>query len=266
MNIRNIPLVALAVALAIILVITVDPTNRVTPYVVVLGVIAMMIDFYKTSTRSEHDARIEEASFYNDILSESRRMINDKVDIWDYQDGLMQASDQRMEPLPCINSASILYIALQAEEFAEQIRAVKAGILKALPTQDLGWHEAARILHEIAPGLEYDSQRLRDLIASGRLGDTNISLTMATAKDILDGVTDVAVVTAGFSLASGLPAREAYKEVGVSNLSKANPMTGKIDKDPSGKWLKGEAYRSPDLESVLVHQLDRYNAATAPNA
>lgn len=263
MNIRNIPLLALAIAIVMTIIVVVDPTNRATPYVVVFGVMAMMIDFYKTSLRAEHEARIEEATFYSDVLAESRRMINDRVDIWDYQDELMRASDQRTEPLPCINSASVLYLALQAEEFAEQIRGVKDGILKALPTQCLGWHEAARILHEIAPGLEYDSKRLRDLIASGRLGDTNIQLDMATAQDILDGVTDVAVVTAGFSLASGMPAREAYKEVGVSNLSKANPRTGKIDKDPSGKWLKGEAYRSPDLQSVLVHQLDRYHAKKA---
>lgn len=74
------------------------------------------------------------------------------------------------------------------------------------------------------------------------------------ADMLLDGITDVAVVTAGFGLAAGLPAREGYAECMGSNLSKANPRTGKIDKDASGKWIKGSAYRAADFRRVLDEQ------------
>jgi hypothetical protein len=40
--------------------------------------------------------------------------------------------------------------------------------------------------------------------------------------------------------------------VAESNLSKANPITGLIEKDASGKWIKGSQYQSPQIDAVLA--------------
>lgn len=266
MTIKNTPLAMIVIGTIISLIVILDPANRVTPYVVVMGFFAMIILARMANIETEQTARLDEGQYYLGLMQEMRQTLNQQVDIWDYQNGLMQASDQRVEPLPCINKDSILYVAMQAEEFSEQVCSVKA-VLLSHPPKNHDWNEVAQILHDLYERLEADSIKIREIIARGGMGADNYPLGLVQAIDILDGVTDLSVVTAGFSLASGLPAREAYKEVGTSNLSKANPLTGKIEKDPSGKWIKGTAYRSPDLASVLLSQADAHaEAAWAPKA
>jgi hypothetical protein len=58
-------------------------------------------------------------------------------------------------------------------------------------------------------------------------------------------------VIAGLAASSGLPAAAGCVEVATSNLSKANPSTGVIDVDPSGKWIKGANYVAPNLGRVI---------------
>lgn len=197
------------------------------------------------------------------------------VDIWQYQEGLMRASDQKMPELPQIHKNVLLYAALQAEELSETYAALAQELeadtlVEGLAGADGEQEEQesslqARIL--IAQTLRGLATELYDksLAIRGHLSyisdDWFFTPTRQGAKDLLDGASDVAVVTAGFGLAAGLPVRQGYDEVGSSNLSKANPVTGKIDKDSGGKWIKGMAYREPDLFRVLAAQRGAYEAS-----
>lgn len=172
-----------------------------------------------------------------------------KVDPWDYQARLMSISGQFMADKPTFTRGTLLYIALMLEEMSETCVAA-ADILASPPsvgdtgTAVLGWP-----LLEASRNLQHNSMKIRELLKTHAF---DIELTPAEAYELLDGITDVMVVAAGASLAAGLPGKAAYVEVATSNLSKANPDTGVIDKDPSGKWIKGRNYKAPDLISVLA--------------
>lgn len=192
------------------------------------------------------------------------------VDIWQYQADLMKASHQLQPAIPTLHKGTLLYGALMAEEQAETF----AGLVKILqPIVDewaLTFSVGGEEDEELAAAVTAMRHIIKDFDSmAGHMTSASLSirsrlsfidetfehrLTVGEAIEILDGVTDVHVVSAGFSLATGLPGREAYEEVGSSNLSKANPVTGVIDKDASGKWIKGRDYRKPDLWRVLNDQ------------
>jgi hypothetical protein len=101
-------------------------------------------------------------------------------------------------------------------------------------------------------GMKMNADAIRAEIKSFGPHDFDMALTIDEAVALADDTTDIAVVNAGFANASGIPGGACYVEVGTSNFSKANPETGRIDKDPSGKWIKGTDYQEPDLKAVLV--------------
>lgn len=168
------------------------------------------------------------------------------VDPWDYHRQLMDMSDQRMPRHPRMTNGSLLYAALIMEEAGETFEGV--GIALALGTLD-------KELHKIASTFSVVGRYLRAVSVEVRAELEHVSVDFALprlhAKELLDGTTDIAVVNSGFALSSGQPGQAAYDEVGSSNLSKANPATGKIDKDASGKWIKGVDFFKPNLDRVL---------------
>lgn len=187
------------------------------------------------------------------------------VDPWRLQASLMEKSGQEMPAAPALTLAALTYVALQLEELAELSDAVS----EAMPPADqLGdvWPQMSDdergcllgitvALSVAQDAMQASSHRIRQCIAG--LKDSpfqTFALAPQDAAEILDGVTDVMVTAAGLSLAAGLPGPEGFFEVSRSNLSKANPLTGRIDKDPSGKWIKGVSYQPPDLLAVLDQQ------------
>lgn len=182
-----------------------------------------------------------------------------EVDIWSYQHKLMLISEQEIPNRPRITKTFLLYLALIMEELAETID----GVMKSGPTPDEidevmpGSHASRFRDHLITMEalLSSGSKELRELIAVDRYNPYVGPISRSEAKTLLDGLTDIAVVTAGAGLSAGLPVRDGYREVGTSNHSKANPLTGMIDKDPSGKWIKGSEYKAPDLDRVLDEAL-----------
>lgn len=178
------------------------------------------------------------------------------VDIWERQRRVMEASDQQAPRSPELNAGTLLYYALTAEELSEQAIDL-AGILGrrrgTLESQGpmLAYHAATIRSMLIVQGqrLHSESAEIRRHIA--KIPDLQIKLGRQDAKALLDDLTDQAVTVAGGAIATGLPGAAGYREVTRSNLSKANPATGRIDKDPSGKWIKGSNYQAPDLDAVL---------------
>jgi len=198
------------------------------------------------------------------------------VDIWSYQESLMVASDQKIPPDgPQIHKGVLLYAALMMEELAETQMALAQELRmdsQLSATFNSNFAEAAEeqerqsAKNYIAVALESTAKLLesRSKLIRAQLSylpdDWWFLPSRRGAYELLDGITDVAVVVAGFSLSAGFPGREAYDEVGSSNLSKANPITGRIEKDASGKWIKGSAYRAPDMAKVLDSQQQAIHA------
>lgn len=193
------------------------------------------------------------------------------VDIWAYQRKLMEASDQRIPKSIQTTRGSMLYLALIMEELAEMLQPMERMLVRnlarnhvasdpALASSKLGmptsWatlpgpREAVMTMEHVGRELSKSSSMLRKICA--RLQDDfNERARADEALELADGITDLTVVVAGFALAAGVPGPECYEEVVGSNLSKADPLTGKIHKDASGKWLKGPKFWKPNLSIIL---------------
>lgn len=189
-------------------------------------------------------------------LFEDAKNTPNPVDPWAYQRALMGASDQKMADAPELNKGVLLYLALNSEEFSEILEASSDALSR-------------HVLDDSSDPLMLALANMRDLMYGLHEQAMSISKLMRkTIKDIPDSwsqaigpedaekiakeITDLNVTNAGLALSFGMPGGPCYEEVAGSNLSKANPDTGKIDKLPDGKWIKNErSYREADLSAVL---------------
>jgi hypothetical protein len=180
-----------------------------------------------------------------------------QVDPWALQRDLMYISNQAIgDPgRPAINTTVLLYYALILEELGEGFRTlarvgtpkVGTGFYDLNGGVPMSWTEVGNQLIDF-------STNMRKSIAEMQFRP--IPLSIQDAADMLDDLTDIMVVTSGATVAAGLPGPAGYLEVSSSNLSKANPATGLIDKDASGKWIKGANYRMADLRSVVSQSMN----------
>lgn len=183
---------------------------------------------------------------------------------WALQAQVMSCSGQQMaDPgVPMITPTVLLYFALQCEELGEM--ACTLGDAVALMELEHAIHTPAgntlagltTTLRRSHLDLSNMASRLRTLLAqaqqNGTAADVQHVLTTEQAIALLDDLTDITVVTCGAAVAAGLPGQAGYVEVQRSNMSKCNPDTGRIEKDASGKWIKGTAYVPPNLRRVLA--------------
>lgn len=171
--------------------------------------------------------------------------------IWFLQDKLMHMSGQGTPRFPVLTRQAFMYWAITLEELAETGHAMAS----ALNTKDAGYKDIRLSLLEqrmrlLAVELDRKSNELRQEVA--KIPEAwEHELPRHRAIPIFDGVVDATVTIAGLGVTLGLPCQGGYEEVQRSNMSKANPSTGKIDKDPSGKWIKGPGYFPPDLGRLL---------------
>lgn len=180
------------------------------------------------------------------------------VDIWAMQRHLMAASDQKLPYLPEINKGALMYYALILEEASELGEALVAILATSVCGNDaLALRDAAISIEQAQKNMGYQSKKIRKLLESVSDHWSTVP-PLPMFKEIIDGAADVAVVTAGFSLAAGVPGREAFVEANRGNTSKANPATGKIDKTPDGKWIKGVKYVAPNMMAVLEEHVRRH--------
>lgn len=165
--------------------------------------------------------------------------------VWQYQRELMAASDQEMPDHARLTKGSLLYFALNLEELAELGR----GIDKALRSADTNMPIADEI-DGFIDEMERCSKRIRYLIRDLPDGWFVIP-SREHFREMMDGNTDLMVTNAGFAVSTGIDGERSYDRIGTSNLSKRNPETGKIDKTPDGKWIKGVNYQEPDLSDLI---------------
>ena len=185
------------------------------------------------------------------------------VNPWRSQLMLMLKSEQEVSSCPQFNKTAMLYGALIIEESAETLVGLANAIDYWLSNNEgdlensyktetfdqvnnilVDYHHIAKVMALAAITIRNRLKQIPDEIEP-------LQLPLHIARELLDGCTDLHVVTAGLSLTTGLPGQAGYERVATSNLSKANPVTGMIDKDPSGKWIKGSAYQTPDLDSLF---------------
>jgi hypothetical protein len=171
--------------------------------------------------------------------------------IWDQQRRIMQVSGQVCPTEPTITPTTLMYNALVIEETGESCATLSAVLRQGAE------HLEFPYVALLAEHLREDSQLLmriakdRREIISHLPQALRIRMTHEQAALLLDDTTDIMVVGSGFGLAAGLPSEAGWEEVNRSNMSKVNPLTGEIDKDRSGKWVKGVNYTPPDLSKLL---------------
>lgn len=187
-----------------------------------------------------------------------------QVDPWKLQASIMQLSGQNIPPHMEFNKDSLMYMALILEEVGELCTAVtRMTDTMVMPYEESATDILAKSfiertmrmrdgLRQTGMGLKMQSQMLRQYLGNANNPVLEFGLPDRLAVlEMLDGITDVMVVAAGFCVATGLPGADAFLEVNTSNHSKTNPETGVIDKDPSGKWIKGPKYREPNLDNFV---------------
>lgn len=77
-------------------------------------------------------------------------------------------------------------------------------------------------------------------------GMANYDLT-----NIAQELVDLIYVTIGTALELGIPLQKVWDEVQRANMSKVDPVTGKVRKREDGKVLKPDGWQKPDVHSVL---------------
>lgn len=179
----------------------------------------------------------------------------DESEHWALMRVAMAQSDQDMPLTPRVTKNSLLYYALILEDMAEKASTLH-GIMNR-HTHNVGIFQICSHLADTREALEFQARSLKRILASNDLPDVRFGLTQAQAEALLDDSMDVHVTSTGFTIACGLPTDTAYAEVQRSNLTKANPETGKVDKTPAGKWIKGAAYEPPNLKRVLQQHWER---------
>lgn len=181
----------------------------------------------------------------------------EQLDVWEMHHRVMAASAQKAPLCPTMTHGFVLYLALTAEELAETFDAAIKSIMESKAVSFADDHDMAELTNTMIEARDEMQSRARLMrIRLSRIQPRAINwpLSRAEAAELLDGISDVMVTTAGMSLSAGLPGAAAYVEVQTANWSKANPSTGRIDKDSSGKWIKGVNYQPPNLEAVLQAQ------------
>lgn len=178
---------------------------------------------------------------------------------WDRMRHLMGISDQRLPQEAVLTNHGVLYTCLNMEELGEMIEGVCKVLARmdAADTANYGFADPRVTNMRAARGslivmgrtLRASAIRVRGLLAVA--GEFEVHMLPEEAAEILDGTSDLTVTNCGFALACGFDGAAGYDEAQDSNLSKANPETGRIDKTPDGKWIKGARYREADFARVL---------------
>jgi len=181
------------------------------------------------------------------------------TDIWEAQREVMQRSGQHLPTKPVLTLFFFSYLAMMMEEFAETLSAVDEATHESMVMSVAGLPVGSLVRKlsdttlPLAGEMLQMSRRIRQEVAQVDEAQRREELVVPVRQmaQVLDGLTDLAVVVAGGGLSAGLPAAAAYDEVVGSNNSKADPKTGRIEIDASGKWIKGPNYAPPNLEGIL---------------
>ena len=96
----------------------------------------------------------------------------------------------------------------------------------------------------------YEVAKLRTELIREEFTELVNAINKMDVTQIADALTDILYVTYGAGHACGLDLDKCFEEVHNSNMSKMG-KDGKVVKGPSGKVMKDENYREPNLRKVL---------------
>lgn len=81
-----------------------------------------------------------------------------------------------------------------------------------------------------------------------------------TREEVFDAILDSIFVLIGLGVSLGLPMDAGWEEVCKSNMTKIDPKTGKVTRNPdTGKIMKGDKFSPPNLKKVID---EHYNQKT----
>lgn len=69
--------------------------------------------------------------------------------------------------------------------------------------------------------------------------------------EVMDSITDQDYINSGTGVWLDLPLEKSFQAVHTNNLTKVDPITGKVIKRPDGKVIKPVSYVPVDLRTVL---------------
>lgn len=95
------------------------------------------------------------------------------------------------------------------------------------------------------------TEAVKEFANQFKAGEYTDAVDAANKVELLDGLLDLAWVAIGGAIAMGADVEGAWSEIVRSNMSKANPETGRMDKDANGKVIKPAGYSKPDLARFL---------------
>lgn len=189
--------------------------------------------------------------FFAKLFFAKKNPIPEGLDVFSIQRSIMAISDQALPSYPSLTKESILYGALILEEAGETMLALARALEVSCRGRSSDLYQVSLDFAQQGCILINTSNKIKTKLEQTKELPVATTIPFEIAKELLDGQNDLIVVSAGLGQATGLPGMDAYLEVSSSNLSKANPATGKIDKTADGKWIKGANYREPDLGALL---------------
>lgn len=96
-----------------------------------------------------------------------------------------------------------------------------------------------------------DRVKLRQNLIDEEIFELNCAINehdlLGVAKEIADSI----YVLVGMALEFGIPLDKVWDEVHKANMTKIDPMTGKVNKRDDGKVLKPLSYKPPDIAKAL---------------
>ena len=108
---------------------------------------------------------------------------------------------------------------------------------------------------ETMRGLGY----MYNISRSGKTPDRlkKVQYTEPDLVELADGLADLIYVSVGTALEFGIPMSRVWDEVQRSNMSKKDPVTGKVLKREDGKILKGPNFSPADVGKVMFGFYER---------
>lgn len=114
------------------------------------------------------------------------------------------------------------------------------------------FHEMAGIPVRDTPAMPtLDRCTLRDRLLREEFNEFVQANKQGDIVEIADALADIIYICVGTALEYGIPLDKVWDEVHRSNMAKANPATGKVNRRADGKILKPEGWTPPDVRGVL---------------
>ena len=148
------------------------------------------------------------------------------------------------------------HVACDARSYGRQTGPIMPEVSMSI-AQEL--KEAAGILADLAKHLHAAAKQhssldlVRMQLLVEELGELSEAMGNRDAVETLDALADLQYVLDGGVLTLGFEDffDAAFREVHASNMTKADPVTGKMVKDGAGRVQKPAHYRRPDLGPIL---------------